>query len=508
MKNYVYVAVIFLMLSHCHAALIIHFPMDTDDVCRLPKNVSVQPVDESCFVKGMTNEALAVGSSCPVVFSQDIPLKLIMTDAVSIGCWFKAKNSFDGAGTIVSVGPCQLTMDEQGKSSCFEVKLSDSKHPQIGALSRVRGYSNLGDGAWHYVMGIYDGRIMAIYVDGVMEGVADVPGKLFAGESVLAVGGVNQSLFYIDELRVYNEAVGYSVIVELTKNRIRRQDGVACLKVDLHRDFLAKGIMPIQAHRGGGLLLPENTLETYRQTWKRGIIPEADIRTTKDGVIICMHDDTPERLAPNAPKPLKGMLFEEMTLDQVKCLDVGEFRNQPGQKVPTLEEVFADMRGRPERMLELDYKNIDFRQLCELIDKYDVRGQAVFVSKENHLICQWQKLTAGSVAMQWMGGSEQALTKIFEQLRRDDFAGISILQIIVFNDKKSLDGFRPSLAFLLERRAELEKRQIALRLIPWKISDRAVYDKLVQAGFCFFGTDYPDIAIEAYKKVLAARKNN
>lgn len=42
-----------------------------------------------------------------------------------------------------------------------------------------------------------------------------------------------------------------------------------------------------QAHRGGGAHdAPDNTLAAMQATWKLGGIPEADIRTTRDGVMI------------------------------------------------------------------------------------------------------------------------------------------------------------------------------------------------------------------------------
>jgi hypothetical protein len=101
-----------------------------------------------------------------------------------------------------------------------------------------------------------------------------------------------------------------------------------------------------------------------------------------------------------------------------------------------------------------------------------------------------------------MGGCEQALVKKFEQLRRDDFAGVSIVQIIVFKDDRAKDGFRPSLAFLQERERELRERGIALQTIPWQTSDKAIFVKLASAGVRFFGTDYPDTALAAYREVV------
>src|SRR3954447_4472477 len=52
----------------------------------------------------------------------------------------------------------------------------------------------------------------------------------------------------------------------------------------------------IQAHRGAGNAFPENTLESFRWAWAQGVTPESDLRTTKDGTIVCFHDPNLKRV--------------------------------------------------------------------------------------------------------------------------------------------------------------------------------------------------------------------
>src|SRR4051812_44789118 len=52
----------------------------------------------------------------------------------------------------------------------------------------------------------------------------------------------------------------------------------------------------IQSHRGAGVLAPENTLEAFELGWKLGTVPESDLRTTKDGVIVAFHDNNFSRV--------------------------------------------------------------------------------------------------------------------------------------------------------------------------------------------------------------------
>ena len=64
------------------------------------------------------------------------------------------------------------------------------------------------------------------------------------------------------------------------------------------------------------------------------------------------------------------MKFEELDLKTAKTLDVGRYRGKPGERIPTLEEVFTAMKGHPDKLMYLDYKHIDMDRLAELVKKY------------------------------------------------------------------------------------------------------------------------------------------
>ena len=79
-----------------------------------------------------------------------------------------------------------------------------------------------------------------------------------------------------------------------------------------------------QAHRGGLREVPENTLAAFRYAWGLGGIPEVDICTTKDGVIICLHDATLARTT-DAPDAVKDVPVEELTFEEVRKWDAGSW---------------------------------------------------------------------------------------------------------------------------------------------------------------------------------------
>jgi hypothetical protein len=42
-----------------------------------------------------------------------------------------------------------------------------------------------------------------------------------------------------------------------------------------------------------------------------------------------------------------------------------------------------------------------------------------------------------------------------------------------------------------------------LQVFPWKISDKEIFAKLLNAGVRFFATDYPQEIMASYKQVVA-----
>ena len=261
-------------------------------------------------------------------------------------------------------------------------------------------------------------------------------------------------------------------------------------------------ILPIQAHRGGGLNKPENTLETFIVTWDQGIIPEADIRTTSDDIIICMHDKTPKRLAPNAPDSLIDKKFSSMTLSTVKTLDVGSFRGGVKQKVPTLEDVFSAMKGHPERFIYLDYKKIDMTRLAGMVKDFGLEKQIIFTTKHHNLIQEWNKLIPESLSLQWIGGSQENIEKTFAELRETYFEAVTTLQIHVKPVKDQPGAFTPSPEYLRERMKEVSEQGILFQVLPWRIQDADIYNQLMDLGIRSFATDYPEMTIDNYNNYL------
>jgi glycerophosphoryl diester phosphodiesterase len=106
------------------------------------------------------------------------------------------------------------------------------------------------------------------------------------------------------------------------------------------RDHVPLEKFIIQSHRGAGELAPENTIEAFELGWKLGTYPEADVRTTKDGVIVAFHDNdfSPSRERHSRRDGKKGVVRCDFRgTEQTRCRFVAwgsihrgvEFRPSP-----------------------------------------------------------------------------------------------------------------------------------------------------------------------------------
>lgn len=114
------------------------------------------------------------------------------------------------------------------------------------------------------------------------------------------------------------------------------------MRASLRTDFFASPVPRLMAHRGGGGVRPENTLEAFTAAYREGIrYFELDIHTTRDGVLTVCHDDDLRRTT-----DLSGAI-RELTYAEVARADAGyrfeaegafPFR-RAGIRVPRLTDV-------------------------------------------------------------------------------------------------------------------------------------------------------------------------
>ncbi|MDR0849306.1 MAG: glycerophosphodiester phosphodiesterase [Propionibacteriaceae bacterium] len=141
----------------------------------------------------------------------------------------------------------------------------------------------------------------------------------------------------------------------------------------------------IWAHRGASGYAPENTLAAFSLAHDQladGV--ELDVQLSADGELIVIHDETLDRTTSG-----HGWV-KDHTLDQIKTLDASLGNEQyPGEKVPTLGEVF-DLLSGTSMLINVEIKDsvVDYPGIAEkvldLVDDRDWEYRTV-ISSFNHM---------------------------------------------------------------------------------------------------------------------------
>jgi glycerophosphoryl diester phosphodiesterase len=108
----------------------------------------------------------------------------------------------------------------------------------------------------------------------------------------------------------------------------------------------------IVAHRGASRDAPENTLAAFRLAWEqKADAIEGDFHVTCDNQIVCIHDKTTARTAPNH----QSLKVAESTLESLRKLDVGIWKDTKfsGETIPTLEEVLRTVPPGKQIFVEI-----------------------------------------------------------------------------------------------------------------------------------------------------------
>lgn len=170
---------------------------------------------------------------------------------------------------------------------------------------------------------------------------------------------------------------------------------LALLGVILPTPFTSAADPVVVGHRGLMAHAPEETQATFAACVNLRVSIELDVRRTRDGQLVCLHDATVDRTTTGT-----GMVAE-LSLRELRQLDAGK-KFDPlfdGERVPTLEEVFALLRDRRATsiLIAVDLKVPDCEQdVVKLADKYGVLKQLVFIGLAIEKPAVREKLLAAS----------------------------------------------------------------------------------------------------------------
>jgi glycerophosphoryl diester phosphodiesterase len=141
------------------------------------------------------------------------------------------------------------------------------------------------------------------------------------------------------------------------------------------------GKIMVCAHRATEIDKPENSLVAIQNTIDNKIeMVEIDIRETKDGELVLMHDATIQRTTTGTGN------VSSFTLQELKQFNLEKSNGSlTNEKIPTLKEVFDLARGKIYINLDLDEK-APFAKVYDLAKQYGMLKQVQFYTKDNSQI--------------------------------------------------------------------------------------------------------------------------
>jgi glycerophosphoryl diester phosphodiesterase len=261
------------------------------------------------------------------------------------------------------------------------------------------------------------------------------------------------------------------------------------------RPFLA-GDRPLAfAHRGGGKLWPENTMAAFQGAVQLGCrYLETDLRTTRDGVMVTIHDETLDRTS-NGSGPVHAL-----TLAELKRIDAGyRFSPDGGQSfpfrgkgitVPTLAEV---TQALPDICLNLDIKQKEpslVEALVTFIEEQDALDRILVGSFHDRMLKEFRQRTGGRVATS-AASWEARLFWLASRLGLTRFLrpAYDALQV------PGRRGFLP----VVDRRFVQAAHRLGIQVHVWTVDDSEEMHRILNLGVDGLMSDRPDLLLDVLR---------
>ena len=256
--------------------------------------------------------------------------------------------------------------------------------------------------------------------------------------------------------------------------------------------------LEVQGHRGCRWGRPENTIAAFREALRLGVdVLEFDLNVTKDDVAVVTHDSS---LSPNLclgpggkplekPIPIRSLAFSELQEYDCGTLPNAHFPDQvpsPGEKIPSLEEVFHFVKTeRPDLAATIRF-NIETkmdgkhpenspspaefaRLIAPIINGSGFADRITIQSFDWRTLPEMEKVSPG--------------IKLSLLVALD---GVSAL----FNPPCRVDIISPNYRLVSPALvARLHKKNI--KVLPWTVNTEKAWDRMVKLGVDGIITDNP-----------------
>lgn len=211
---------------------------------------------------------------------------------------------------------------------------------------------------------------------------------------------------------------------------------------------------------------PENTLLSFREAMRIGCHrTEMDVRLTKDGIPVVIHDETVDRTTNGHGS------VSEMTLAEIKTLFCAQ-----GQKIPTLQEVIDLCKDKIDLQIELKEKGTPLK-VNKLLEDNGMNSGVLITSFNADLLKEMTKINPNLLTGLLFRGYPENFIKIAYELR---------------------------LAYICLKASSADRKIIAnahglrFKVYAYHANNQALGEDLIRWGIDDIGTDFP----KRYNKFL------
>ncbi len=245
----------------------------------------------------------------------------------------------------------------------------------------------------------------------------------------------------------------------------------------------------VSAHRGGRYYIgyTENTIEMFEYTLSHvPAIIEFDVRRSKDGILMLMHDETTGRTA------TEDKSIESLTIDEIRALSLVDHKgNEVSGGVPTLEEVLD--WGRGKTMFTVDVKSVS--NLDDVADMIISKNAEPFAA-----LITYSLDVAESIHQKYPSLFLSVTLRNAEELERLQSRNIDLRKVVAFTGTSARDElFNNTLHELgiytiLGTMGNLDNSAM--------VRGQDVYVDLINGGADILSTDFPVEAYNAFKELI------
>lgn len=145
----------------------------------------------------------------------------------------------------------------------------------------------------------------------------------------------------------------------------------------IRKDFLDANskVILVAAHRAAHNHYPENSLPAIQEAIDLGVdIAELDVKVTKDGVAVLMHDGTIDRTTTGSGKP------SDYTLEELKKFRLLHKKDTTVEQIPTFEEALKLVKNHI--LVDIDIKTDRLDPIIEAIKNQGCEDQVFFFDND------------------------------------------------------------------------------------------------------------------------------